>query len=70
MANKTADEGNLWVCQACGKTSKDRYGFDGADPGWDESCMLNSMEVQKSRLVFSEGGRVIEIKPKVSDGEL
>lgn len=23
-----APEGKLWVCLACGKTSKTRYGFD------------------------------------------
>lgn len=36
-----APDGQIWVCGACGKTSKDRYG----DPGknWDEACMLNSV---------------------------
>lgn len=43
-----APEGQVWVCGACGKTSRTRYGFDAtnvrvASPGWDESCMLNAV---------------------------
>jgi hypothetical protein len=34
-----APEGFVWVCGACGKWTKDRYG---SERGWDESCMLNS----------------------------
>lgn len=53
-----APTGQVWVCGACGKRSRTRYGFvddgtlrggdylpDGsrvADSGWDESCMLNA----------------------------
>jgi hypothetical protein len=49
-----APEGKLWVCMACGKVSRTRYGFlegdaqrmpDGtrvASRGWDESCMMNA----------------------------
>jgi hypothetical protein len=38
----------VWVCGACGKTSRTRYGFDDsnksvADRGWDESCMMNAV---------------------------
>lgn len=36
-----APTGAVWVCGACGKTSKDRYG-DGRS-SWDESCMLNAI---------------------------
>jgi hypothetical protein len=52
-------DAHIWVCGACGKTSRTRYGFfkdedghtwetapDGqrvASPGWDESCMLNAV---------------------------
>lgn len=33
-----------YVCLACGKTSATRYGFDyDHSPGWDSSCMLNSL---------------------------
>ena len=54
-----APAGQVWVCTACGKTSRTNFGFvdDGtqrgchlacnrsrvADPGWDESCMLNAV---------------------------
>ena len=41
-----APHGKVWVCQACGKRSRTRYGFDTkknrvCDHGWDESCMMN-----------------------------
>lgn len=39
--NRFAPDGTTWVCGACGKTSKDRYG-DGKS-SWDESCMLNAV---------------------------
>lgn len=38
---RIAPDGQVWVCGACGKTSKDRYGS--AQSSWDESCMLNSV---------------------------
>ncbi len=43
-----APEGAVWVCGACGKRSRTRYGFDADNKrtplsyGWDESCMLNA----------------------------
>jgi hypothetical protein len=40
---RIAPDGQVWVCAACGKTSKDRYGDDKSSWGWDESCMLNSV---------------------------
>lgn len=49
MSNQEAPEGTIWVCGACGKTSRWQYGFDPllsraeASPGWDESCMLNAV---------------------------
>lgn len=44
-----APEGQVWVCGACGKRARSRYGFDAQhqstaiDRGWDESCMLNAV---------------------------
>lgn len=44
-----APEGTVWVCGACGKRARSRYGFDegrrstALDAGWDESCMLNAI---------------------------
>ena len=39
--------GTAWECQACGKRSRTKYGFDSegkrcSDEGYDESCMLNA----------------------------
>jgi hypothetical protein len=58
-----APEGKVWRCKACGKESRTRYGFvegeggrgsrylpDGSrvsSPGWDESCMLNAVLVDR-----------------------
>jgi hypothetical protein len=44
--NKRAPDGHVYVCGACGKVSRWRYGFDLAEkndssPGWDESCSMN-----------------------------
>jgi hypothetical protein len=60
---KLAPEGKIWRCHACGKESRTRFGFvddggprgldylpDGsrvADPGWDESCMMNAVLVDQ-----------------------
>lgn len=42
--NRFAPNGAIWVCGACGKTAKDRYGLEGERSyGWDESCMLNAV---------------------------
>ncbi|MDR3502905.1 MAG: hypothetical protein P4L79_10005 [Legionella sp.] len=39
-----AREGTIWVCAACGKTHKDRYGMEGeGSRGWDESCMMHAV---------------------------
>lgn len=56
-----APEGEVWVCLACGKMSRDKYGFDPITRGWDESCMLNSALIRQSRLVI-DNGRVIRVK--------
>lgn len=62
-----APDGQVWVCGACGKTSRTRYGFDDddknvCDPGWDESCMLNSTLCHEASLVRTKGGRVTHAK--------
>lgn len=47
---RIAKPGTIWVCGACGKTSRDLYGDKGSSWGWDESCMLNAVlceEVQR-----------------------
>lgn len=57
MSDQHAPDGFVWVCHACGKTTKDRYG---SDRGWDESCMLNSALHAEIALVI-ENGRVVRI---------
>jgi hypothetical protein len=41
--NHVAPEGQVYVCAACGKTSRDKYGFQKISRGYDESCMLNAV---------------------------
>ena len=43
IGNKVAPEGQVYVCGACGKQSRDLYGFQKISSGWDESCMLNAV---------------------------
>jgi hypothetical protein len=52
VGNKKAPEGHVYVCGACGKVSRWRYGFDDknrndATPGWDESCAMNCSLVRE-----------------------
>jgi hypothetical protein len=42
MSNDIAPDGQVYVCTACGKRSKDRYGEQSLDGEFDESCMLNA----------------------------
>lgn len=42
-----APDNQVWVCGACAKTSRTKYGFDEAghrcaSTSWDESCMMNA----------------------------
>ena len=70
-----APEGQIYVCMACGKTSKTKYGYDKQDKdvamyGWDVSCMLNSRLIPEKWVVErSEGGRVlkIDVPPESAD---
>lgn len=53
-------QGTIFICAACGKRSRTRFGFDGQNlrvgpsQGWDESCMLNAVLVQEDSIVFAE----------------
>jgi hypothetical protein len=52
----------VWVCMACGKVSKDRYGNGGTTHGWDESCFINSVLVNEDYLVWNDTKtRVIQV---------
>lgn len=43
--NEVAPEGWVWRCNACGKRSRDLYGFQRIDRGYDEACVLNAVLV-------------------------
>lgn len=62
---RIAPEGKMWVCHACGKTVKDRYGQRGSS--WDESCFLNSALYDETLLIYGDNGRVTRIL-EVPDG--
>ena len=62
-----APEGQTWVCCACGKTARSRYGFDAEGnrttrQRWDESCAMNAELFSNTRLVFGDSGLVVDIK--------
>ncbi len=52
---RQAPEGQVYVCGACGKTSKDMAGKLALSRGWDESCMLNAILCWEDSLVRAEG---------------
>jgi hypothetical protein len=53
----------VFVCFACGKRSRDRYGDQPISGGWDESCMLNSGECYEDSLTINASGRVMAVLP-------
>ncbi len=61
MPNATAPKGKVYVCLACGKTSRDIYG---ESSGWDASCMLNCVLANEADLVKDKYGQVKEINGK------
>lgn len=60
MANEIAPTGKLYVCCACGKISKDRYGDQKISRGWDSSCFLNCDLFDIDKLVI-ENNLVIKV---------
>lgn len=52
---RIAPPGTIWVCAACGKTERNRYGSTG---GWDESCMLHAVLCKEDSLVRDDHGYV------------
>ncbi len=53
--NETAPEGQVYVCSACGKRSKDRHGDKPISKGWDVSCMLHAVLCFEDKLVLNQG---------------
>ena len=58
--DRYAGQGQVWVCMACGKMADhDRYGMEGAtSPGWDESCVMNSVLCKQDSIKTTANGRV------------
>ena len=61
MSSEYVHDGKTWVCTACGKTSKDRYGDIETTRGWDASCFVNSHLVDDTLIIRGEDSRVKEI---------
>lgn len=63
----------FWFCQACGKISLTKTGFDTndkhvAEKGWDVSCMLNCCEIVTSTVPVPEFlTRLEELQNKVGE---
>lgn len=53
-----APTGQVWLCGACGKRSRNRAGTHRIDHGYDESCMLNSTLVTEASIVRDRNGRI------------
>lgn len=61
MSNERAPDGQVYVCGACGKTSRWKWGIVGntnreptvhdASDGWDESCSMHSVLVTEASIV-------------------
>lgn len=58
MSNQVAKKGQVFVCGACGKRSKDRYGEQAIDRGWDVSCMLHAVLCVENGIEFDKDSRV------------
>jgi len=59
--NKALPDGQIYVCGACGKTSKTKAPGHDSALGWDASCMLNRVRCYESHLVRSPSGRVTHV---------
>ena len=52
MDNQIAPPGAVFVCGACGKRSRDLYGYEKISRGWDVSCVLNAILCREDTLVM------------------
>jgi hypothetical protein len=59
MPNEIAPDGQIWVCAACGKRSRDRYGEQAVNSGWDVSCTMNAVLWDEKLLVIKDD-RVVQ----------
>ena len=50
--------GAIWVCHACGRTSRNRWDGDAGSRGWDSACFLNAVLCHADTVVRGPDGRV------------
>ncbi len=66
MAMKTNDvagPGEVYVCAACGRRSKDRDGNLKIHSGWDTSCRTHAVKCREEDLIINpENGTVTGLK--------
>jgi len=56
---KPCASAHIYVCGACGKTSRTRAPSPVSDRGWDESCMLNAVLCTIESIRRDERGRIV-----------
>lgn len=61
MPNIVAPPGQVFVCSACGKRSRDLYGNQSLTGEWDASCMLNAYLCKENALTLDEHGCVTNV---------
>ena len=61
MSNIVAPPGQIWVCGACGKRSRDLYGNHCLNRWWDVSCVLNAVLCHEDKLTIDDDGIVTNI---------
>lgn len=64
--NRKAPSGTIYVCNACGKVAKWRWGVDDggkqdvyASDGWDDSCATHAILCDEKTLLINRNGRVV-----------
>ena len=64
MANEVAGPGEVFVCVACGRRSKDRNGDQKIHSGWDTSCRTHAVKYREEDLELDPvNGAVLGLKP-------
>jgi hypothetical protein len=58
MTNKIAGPGEIFVCAACGRLSRDRDGYHKIHNGWDTSCRTHAVKYRKVDLVLDPKTKV------------
>lgn len=53
--NEVAGTGEVFVCVACGRRSKDRAGHMRLNTHWDESCETHAVRVYEKSIVLEDG---------------